>query len=141
MKKTQKQALAVGAGIAAIAAAAAGTYFFTGKKGAKNRAKVKKWVDDAKNDVVKQIKTMSNVTEKTYNQTVDAAIAKYKNLKDVDKSELLQIAKELKGHWDSISKQLVTKPVAKAEKAVKKAVNKVTKSVAKKVVKKPSKKK
>lgn len=117
MKKSQKQALAIGAGVAALAAAAAGTYFFTGKNGAKNRAKVAAWTDKAKKEVVKQIKGMEKVTKANYNKVVDTVLTQYDGLKNIDKSEILGVARELKSHWDSISKQLGAPKKATVKKA------------------------
>src|SRR3989338_7921514 len=96
MKKSQKKALAIGAGVAAVAAAAAGTYLFAGKHGAKNRAKVGKWVETAKKDVSKEVNKLSKVTKETYHKTVDMVLGQYKNLKNIDKSEILAAASELK---------------------------------------------
>lgn len=128
MNKNQKKAVVVGAGIAALAAAAAGTYFFAGKRGAKNRAKVSKWVEAAKKEVVDNVKGMEKVTKQTYHKAVDTVLQQYENAKNVDKSEIVAVANELKGHWDNISTRLqaAVKPVLK-----KVAPKKVTASKAK----------
>jgi hypothetical protein len=132
VKQKTKVAVGVGAAAAAIAAAAAGVYLFTGKRGAKNRAKVSKWADTAKKDVVKQLKSAGHVTQQSYAEIVDGALARYKKLKNVNPSELLALANELKGHWDVISQEAQTaaKKIAPVrvtvKKAVKKALAKVT---------------
>lgn len=138
MKKSQKKAIAVGAGVAALAAAAAGTYLFTGKRGEKNRATVKKWVGSAQKEVAKQVKGMEKMSKAAYNKTVDTVLQQYESLKDIDKSELLAVAKELKGHWDTISKEVST-----ASKKVKPVVQKVAKKAVKEVksIAKPTPKK
>lgn len=138
MNKTQKK-IAVGAGITALAAAAAaGTYFFAGKRGKENRAKVSKWADTAKKDVVKQLKGMKDVTKSSYNSAVDAVVAQYTKAKKVNPKELIALASELKGHWDNIAGEVskVAKKVApkKAAKAAPKQAAK--KSPAKKTAKK-----
>lgn len=134
MKKTQKQAIAVGASLAAVAAAAAGVYFFTGKN-AKNRKKVSKWANDMQNDIVKELNKAGKHTKASYQQIVDKVAKNYKGLKSVSTAELAEIAQELKGHWDSISSE-----VSKASNVVKKTVKKtVAKSPAKKVIKKATK--
>lgn len=136
MNKTQKK-IAVGAGITALAAAAAaGTYFFAGKRGKENRAKVSKWADTAKKDVVKQLKGMKDVTKTSYNTAVDAVVAQYKKAKKVDPKELVALASELKGHWDNIAgevtraaQKVTTKKATKTaapKKAAKKAPAKKT---------------
>ncbi len=138
MKKSQKQAIAVGAGVAAIAAAVTATYFLTGKH-AKNRKKLAKWAKDMQSDVVKEIGKASNVTKATYNKAVDQVAKQYKNLKTVDAPELAQLVAELKAHWDVINEEIQS-----AGKSVKKVVPKAVKSVSKKVkvatAKKPAKK-
>lgn len=148
MNKTQKK-IAVGAGITALAAAAAaGTYFFAGKRGAKNRAKVSKWADAAKQDVVKQLRGVKQVSKDSYNAAVDAVMGNYKKLQKIKPAEVVALASELKGHWNNISRELQTagKKIAPV-KAVKKAVKTVLKkTAAKKPVKssagkKPAKKK
>lgn len=139
MNKTQKK-IAVGAGITALAAAAAaGTYFFAGKRGKENRAKVSKWADTAKKDVVKQLKGMTDVTKSSYNTAVDAVVAQYKKAKNVDPKELIALASELKGHWDNIAGEVskVAKKVAPKKATKTAAPKKATKKApAKKTAKK-----
>lgn len=135
MKKTQRQAIAVGAGLAAVAAAAAGVYLFTGKN-AKNRKKVAKWASDMQHDVVKELNKAGKHTKASYQQIVDKVAKNYKGLKNVSATELAQMAAELKSHWDTISTE-----VGKASVAVKKVVKKsVAKTAAKKATKKAVKK-
>jgi uncharacterized protein YicC (UPF0701 family) len=131
MKKTQKQAIAVGAGLAAVAAATAAVYMFTGKN-AKNRKKVAKWASNMQSDVVKELNKAGKHTKASYQQIVDKVAKNYKGLKNVSATELAQMATELKGHWDTISTE-----VGKAGTIVKKAVKKAAaKAPAKKAVKK-----
>lgn len=144
------KALAVGAGIAAIAAAAAGVYMMTGKH-AKNRKKVAKWATDLQEDVILDLNKAGKATKATYNQIIDAAAANYKGLKNVSAAELAAVAGELKSSWDHISSELsatsknirrvVPKVAKQARKAVKKTAKKVpAKKAVKKVVKKVAKK-
>lgn len=141
--KQKKVAVGVGVGLTAIAAAsAAGAYFFAGKRGAKNRAKVAKWAEAAKTDVLKEIKGLKKVTKQSYTATVDKVMEQYKKAKKVDPKELLAVAGELKSHWDSITQEVESAgkqvlPVVK--KTVKKIVKKAT--PAKKVPAKTAKKK
>lgn len=102
----KKSAVAVGALTALAAAAAAGTYFFGGKGGAKNRKKATAWAEKAKKQIVAQLKAMEKVTKSSYNQAVDSVAKQYKELKNVDPKELQDLTKELKGHWDSITKEV-----------------------------------
>ena len=142
MKKSQKKALAVGAGLAAVAAAAAGVYMMTGKN-AKNRKKVAKWATDLEKDVVGELHKAGKATKATYSKIVDTAAANYKGLKNVSTQDLAIVANELKSSWDVINAELqsakktVNKVVPKAAKNIVKKVSKVT---AKAVAKKPAKK-
>lgn len=130
MKKTTKQAIGVGAGLAAIAAAAAGVYMLTGKN-AKNRKKIAKWAKDMKSDVVKELNDAGKATKQTYNKVVDQVASRYEGLKNVGAIELAQTVAELKSHWDAISEE--AKGVVKtAKKVVPKAKKAASKSAAKK---------
>lgn len=141
MKKSQKKAVAVGASVAALAAAAAGAYFFTGKKGAKNRKAIASWANTAKREVMTEVGKMKNMSKQTYNKTVDAVMANYKTVKNVDRAELVAVANELKGHWDAIAKEVdkVRKQVVKVMPVAKKSVKR--KVAVKKTTNKPVPKK
>ena len=129
MKKTTTKKVAVGTGIAALAAAAAGTYFFYVSKDAKkNRAVAKAWSVKAKNEVIKELKKASVVTERGYHATVKEVAERYKKLQKLDAKEVQAFVTELKGHWNNISKELkagakvtshAKKPVAKKKPAKK----------------------
>lgn len=101
--------LAVGAGLVG----AAGTLFLYGKNGPKNRKKIKGWALKAKGEVLEKLETLSEVSEDTYNTIVDEVMKRYELAKNIDQSELLALAKELKGHWRSLKKSMA----APAEKA------------------------
>lgn len=138
MKKSQKKAIAIGAGVAALTAAAAtGAYFLTGKKGVQNRKKIAQWANQAKKEVTTEFKKAEKMSRGAYDAAVDTVAKRYKNLKKLDASELAGLAKELKGHWDSINKGMSTSAAKRPRKAAKKAVRKA----AKKAAKKPAKKK
>ena len=127
MKKGQKQALAIGAGVAALAAAATGVYFMTGKH-AKNRKKVAKWVGDMQKDVVAELNKAGKASQAVYNKTIDTVAKNYKGLKNVSATELALAATELKSSWDLIKSQMDN-----AATSVRRVVPKSVKSVAKKV--------
>lgn len=140
MKKKTNQALAVGAGVAALGAAAAGAYMLTGKN-AKNRKKVSKWVGNMQDDVVKELEKAGKLSKDTYHKAIDTAAKSYKGLKDVNATELALVATELKSSWDNISTGLNM-----ASDTVKRVVPKVAQQVrsampAKKAAKKSSAKK
>ncbi len=117
-KKSKKVAVEASLGLAALAAAAAGTYFLYGsKKSAKNRKKVKGWMLKARGEVLQEMEHMKNMSEGTYHDVIDAMSERYKILKRVDKKELDQLVKELKSHWKLIKKDLgVVKPKKTSKK-------------------------
>ncbi len=137
-KKTlsTKAKVGIGLGAAAAIAAVAGTYFFTGKEGAKNRKKVATWADKAKKEVVKGVRSLESINKKAYHSAVDGVMKGYEALKDVDKKEVATLARELKGHWDSIQKDIAKSSVVKSVKAKVKAGTSAVKKITKKTAKK-----
>lgn len=101
-----------GLGLAAVAAAAAGAYYFYGKDGAKNRKQLKSWVVKAKGELMEEIESLKDVSETTYDKSVDKVLAKYKKLKTVAPKEWAQVQKDFKSSWKSVKSE-----IAKAAKA------------------------
>lgn len=143
-KKTVKKgqsnkviALEVGAGALALAAAGAGYYFYGDKKAKKHRQAASKWAMGMKSSVLKQARVLKHVEQKSVAKIVDEATKAYTNVKNLDKKDLAQAARELKTNWKEIQKEIQTaqkkaKPVVKknvaiAKKTVKKAVSKAKK--------------
>ena len=127
MKKSQKKAVAVGAGIAALAAAAAGVYFMTGKN-AKNRKKVSAWAGKMQKDVVRELNKAQKASRDNYHKIVDQVAKNYKGLKNVSPAELALVAAQMKGHWASIQSEMKD-----AAKTVRRVVPKAVKSKARKI--------
>ncbi|MBX4188069.1 MAG: hypothetical protein KW793_02950 [Candidatus Doudnabacteria bacterium] len=115
MVKKKHGGMKIGLGLAAIAAAAAGAYFFYGPNGSKNRKNMKAWAVKAKGELMERIETLSDISEKTYNQTVDTVLAKYKKLKHVAPKELAEVSRELKSSW-----KIVKGEIEKASRKLKK---------------------
>jgi peptidyl-tRNA hydrolase len=107
MKTKTKKVVAVGIGAVAVAGALA--YLFTGKRGEKNKAIVKKWVEMAKKEILAKVKKAKNLTQEGYAELIDKALSKYEGLKEVTPAELKELKQELKAHWAVISKQVVAK--------------------------------
>ena len=101
-------------GIAGLAAGALGAYFLYGSKDAKkNRMKAKSWMLKAKGEILEKIEDAKSVTESEYNSLVKEAVAKYKQLKKIDQSDVEHFLKDMKTHWDHFAKS-VKKTVKKA---------------------------
>lgn len=108
-------------GLAALAAAAAGTYFFYGSKNAaKNRRTVKGWMLKMKGEVLEHMEELKDVSEEVYYKIIDEVKEKYENLSNVSKEDLDHITGELKSHWKDIKKEI--EPAKKAVKKIKKIV-------------------
>ncbi len=117
-KETTGAKVAVGAGIAALAAFAAAGYFLYGKDGAKNRKKVRGWMLKAKGEVLEGVEKMKDVSEADYKALVDKVGAKYKAVKSIDPAEVEAMVRELHGHWKNIKKSI--SPAPKKKKVAKK---------------------
>ncbi|MBI5530252.1 MAG: hypothetical protein HY918_02005 [Candidatus Doudnabacteria bacterium] len=117
--------VAEGLGLAALAAAAAATYYFYGKDGKQHRKAVSAWSQKAKDEMVKKIKTMKNVSKSTYETAAKEVLAKYKQVKNISPKEVEELKKELTGHWQKIAKDLAK--VGQAKAPVKKSVAKKAK--------------
>jgi NH3-dependent NAD+ synthetase len=79
---------------------------------------------------------MKQVTQKSYGEAVDTVVEQYKKAKKIDPTELLALAGELKGHWDSIAGE-----VTAVSKKVVPTVKKLVKKTAPKKTSKPTPKK
>ena len=112
-----------GAGLAAAAAIAAGANYFYGRDGKKHRKGLQVIVNKAKVEALKDAKKLKVLNEKAYHGVATAVAKRYKELKKVSPAEVAALVGELKGHWNTINKQLnsakkvVSKTVAKATKA------------------------
>ena len=99
--------VAVGAGIATVAAAIAGTYFLYGVKNApKNRKKVKSWMLKAKGEILEQLESLSEISEDAYHKIIDEVSSKYQALRNIEKNDVVEFAEELKSHWKNIAKEI-----------------------------------
>lgn len=106
MKKQSKGA-AIGVGIAALAAAAAGAYYLYGSKEAStNRRKVKSWMLRAKAEVMDEIEKMKEVNEGSYKAAIAKVARKYKDIKGMDRAELAALVARLQSHWKDIKAEI-----------------------------------
>jgi len=96
--------VAAGLGIAALAATAAAAYYFSGTSGKKHRRQISAWAKKAKAEMVGEIKKMKVVSKSAYEKAAKEVMAKYKQAKNVKPEELAALGRELKGHWNKISK-------------------------------------
>jgi hypothetical protein len=102
VKKTSSTARAweIGGAItAATLAAAAGVYLLSDKK---TKTKAKKWVVDARKEVVRHAKAAKKLGEKEYGHIVDEAIKRYGSLDNLTPADVIAVGKQLKGEWTKI---------------------------------------
>ena len=130
--KDSMVAAEIGAGIAAVAgaAAAAGYFFYGSKDAAQNRKRTAKWATELKDKVVKETKKQAKIVEKLDKKAmaviIDKSTKAYEGVKHVKREDLVAAANELKQNWKEIQ----------AETATKSAVKAMSKAPAKKVAKK-----
>jgi hypothetical protein len=104
------EAVAISAGVAALAAA---SYYFLGPKGEKHRRQLKSWSIKMKGDVVEKLEKLQDVSEPVYRGIVDAVAAKYVRESGAARSEIEELAEDLKRTWRSISSSRGAKPRTK----------------------------
>jgi hypothetical protein len=107
-----------GALTAATLAAAAGAYLLSDKK---TKTKAKKWVAEARKEIVKNAKVARKLGEKEYARIVDEAMKHHAALENLTAADVIKEGKMLKAEWEKI--QAEAKKIAKAG-APKKAVAK-----------------
>jgi len=137
MSDVQKAEIGAGVLAAAVAAGAAGYYFYGTKNAKKHRQATAKWAKGLKADVVREAKKLKDIDEKAMAVIVDQAAKAYKGLDDVTPGDLRAAVSELKSNWESVRKEFrpakasAKKTVKKAVKAVKKAAKQPAKKAAK----------
>jgi hypothetical protein len=98
---------AIGLGIAALAATAAGAYYLYGStKGKAHLRAVKSWMLKAKADVMDEIGKMKEVNEDAYNEAIAKVAKKYEDIKGMDRAELVELVSRLQGHWKDIKREI-----------------------------------
>ena len=128
---SDNQKIGLGVGLTAAVAAAAGTFFLYGSKGAsKNRKTVKSWALKAKAEVLETLEKAQNMSKDEYEQLIDTVSGSYSQVKEASKVDLVGFKKEMKDYWGNIAKTAAPK-----KKAVKKAVKKASETVKKEVTK------
>jgi hypothetical protein len=128
--------IAIGAGVAAIAA---GSYYFFGPDGKKHQKGAKNWMMDMKKVVVKKIQASKNMSESVYHNIIDSVVTGYLSKNKGNEKEVRMFAEGLKKQWKHIlsqaggkAKKKVAGKKTSAKKMVKKVIKKATKKVAKK---------
>lgn len=93
--------MAIGAGIAALAA---GAYFFLGPKGKKHQKNMKGWMVKMKGDVLERLEDAKEISEPIYNEIVDTVAKTNSVAGKIPQAEILALAADLKKQWRSINR-------------------------------------
>ena len=105
-----KAAIEIGAGVAALSAAA---YVMFGPEAKKNRKIIRGWAVKMKGEIIEKFENAKELTEPVYHQIIDSVHEKYSKLKNVDQEELVKVISEIKKHWKAIKKEAMGKQVKK----------------------------
>ena len=120
--------IAIGAGVAALAAA---SYYFFGPNGKKNRNSLKGWMIKMKGEIIEKLEASKEVTENLYHQIVDTVAGAYVKKGKISDAEVKLFADTLKKQWKNIAgrqKSKAKKVVKKVRREVKKAINRKAKT-------------
>jgi len=96
-----KTIIGVGAGVAALGAAA---YILFGPNAKKNQKAIKGWAVKMKGEIIEKFEEAKELTEPVYNKIIDDAQARYSKFQNVDKKELELLVKDIKKHWKAIKR-------------------------------------
>lgn len=110
-----KQVIGIGAGVAALSAAA---YILFGPDGKKNRKAIRSWSVKMKGEIIEKFENAKELTEPVYHQIIDSVQAKYAKLKNVDQAELAETIAQMKKHWNLMKKEAQGKKPKTAKKKV-----------------------
>lgn len=100
-------AVAIGAGVMALAATAAGAYYLFGTdKGTKKRKAMKSWMLKMKADVMDEVEQLKDLNEDLYHAAVAKVAEKYKMAKNVDPAEVMALAQRMQRHWKDIKRDV-----------------------------------
>ena len=95
------EAVGIGAGIAALSAAA---YIMFGPDAKKNRKAIRGWAVKMKGEIIEKLEKAKEITEPVYHNIVKEVESKYSKIKNIDPKELEAAISDIKKHWKSLEK-------------------------------------
>jgi hypothetical protein len=110
------KAIAIGAGVAAATAAA---YIMWGPNAKSNRKAVKGWAVKMKGEMIEKLENAKELTQDTYEGVIDDVKEKYSKFKNIERSELDAIARDVKKHWKAIVRDSKSVSKTKSKKRAK----------------------
>jgi hypothetical protein len=97
----------IGVGLVGLAAlGAAATAYLYRKGGEKDRAKIKGWMLKTKGELLENLESARELSQKRYHELVDQATKKYGNAKQATAPERKRLQRDLKSAWKKIAKEL-----------------------------------
>ena len=111
-------ALAVGA---TVAAAAAAGYMLFGPEGKQNRKKIQGWMVRMKGEIIEKFESLKNLTEPEYNRIIDSVAAKYAVAKNVDQRDIQGVIRDARRHWKMLTQDVKKRVAVKKRKVTKRA--------------------
>lgn len=109
--KNVGKAVAVGAGIAALSAAA---YVLFGPEGKKNRKVIRGWAIKMKGEVIEKLENAKEISEPIYHDIVNKVSEKYAKVKNVNPEEFTKAVEDLRKQWKNMVRD--AKPKKKVAK-------------------------
>lgn len=97
-----------GASLAGLAAA----YFFLSPKNKRRLDNTKSWVIKMKGDVVEKLEQAREISEAVYNEIIDSVATKYEKELKSSPEEIKLLARDLKTHWQTISRSAKAKKIS-----------------------------
>ena len=100
-----KAGLGVLAG-AVITAGAVTAYLYGTEHGRKQRRALRSWMSDMRDEVVEHIEDLQYVDKQTYFDVIDDVVSRYKHSDEIDVNELVDFARDMKGHYHTIQREI-----------------------------------
>jgi gas vesicle protein len=98
-KMSKGKMLGIGAGAAALGAAA---YYFLGPDGKKHQKSAKKWMADVQEKIIKKLENTKEVTEYVYEDIVNDIVKPYMARGVATAKEVEIFTKDLKKNWKNV---------------------------------------
>ena len=103
--------MAIGASVAALAAA---SYYFFGPEGKKNQKKMKGWMIKMKGEIVDKMENAKEMSEMAYHKIVDTAATAFSKHTSASAEDVAAYATLLKKQWKGITGALKKTPAKKS---------------------------
>ncbi len=98
----------VAVGVGSLVAVAAAVYLLTGKRGERNRAKIRHWTSAMKREIVTRLHSLRSANRRAYERVVSQVARRYRGMKHVDPRELDRTVRQINRLWKSIGTKTET---------------------------------